>query len=192
MLKDVYGVYSVEKYPAYDKTSDGTVVITNGKVIRNSYKHAYRTMFITGIDEDNNLLIFTDSAATTKAQIEAKKKWADEVIASGIRNTYTFASPLVIDGKMSNKTTNMPGINSKLKRQAICQVNTNNFILITGTDLDRNDLINIMLDLKCQTGTNLDGGGSIALLFKGKNSSMIDTVIGNGRSLPEVAYFSEL
>ena len=47
-----------------------------------------------------------------------------------------------------------------------------------------------MLNLKCQTGTNLDGGGSIALLYKDKNSS-IQTIIGNGRSLTEVGYFSE-
>lgn len=85
----------------------------------------------------------------------------------------------------------MPSATSKLNRQAICQVNANNFILITGSNLNRDDLINIMLDLKCQTGTNLDGGGSIALLFKDKNSNEIETVIGNQRALTEVGYFIE-
>ena len=70
-------------------------------------------------------------------------------------------------------------------------VNSNNFVLITGSNLTREKLIDIMLDLKCETGTNLDGGGSIALLYKRKNSSTVETVIGNNRSLTEVAYFSE-
>ena len=48
-----------------------------------------------------------------------------------------------------------------------------------------------MLDLKCYTGSNLDGGGSIALLFKSKSSNSIDTIIGNQRDLTEVGYFSQ-
>ena len=85
----------------------------------------------------------------------------------------------------------MPGGSSKLNRQAICQVNANNFVLITGYNLNRNDLIDIMLELNCQTGTNLDGGGSIALIFKSGASSTISTSTGNGRNLTEVGYFSE-
>ena len=85
----------------------------------------------------------------------------------------------------------MPSPNSKKNRQAICQVNQNNFVLITGNELTRNNLIDIMLNLKCQTGTNLDGGGSIALLYKSSKSNEIETIIGNGRDLPEVGYFTE-
>ena len=190
-LKDTYDASSVAKYSAYNKTSVGTLVITNGKVIRNAYDKAYKTWFVAGVDSDNILRIFTDSVTSTSSEINSKKQWAQEVINSGIRNTFTFASPLVINGIASNVTTSMPSVSAKLNRQAICQVNTNNFVLITGSNLNRNDLINIMLDLNCQTGTNLDGGGSIALLFKDKSSDKIETIIGNGRSLTEVGYFSE-
>ena len=69
--------------------------------------------------------------------------------------------------------------------------NTNNFALVTGSGLSRDNLINIMLNLKCQTALNLDGGGSIALLFKSKNSNTIETIIGNGRNVTEVVYFTE-
>ena len=85
----------------------------------------------------------------------------------------------------------MPSIGSKKNRQAICQINANNFILITGTNLNRKKLIQIMQSYKCLTGTNFDGSGSIALLFKSKNSSKIETIIGNKRSLSEVGYFTE-
>ena len=190
-LADTYDASSVSKYSKYNKTSVGTLVITNGKVVRNAYNKAYKTWFITGIDKDNNLRIFKDAAGTSASQIETKKKWAEEVINSGIRNTFTFAAPLIVDGKESTTATSMPSTSSRVNRQAICQVNNNNFILITGKELNRSDLILIMKSLNCRTGTNLDGGGSIALLYKNKNSNSIETIIGNGRNLTEVGYFTE-
>ena len=187
-LKNTYDKDSVNKYPAYDKTSLGTLVITNGKVVRNAYDKAYKTWYTIGVDKNNILRIFTDEKSS---DTNNKKKWSQSVIDSGIRNTYTFASPLIQNGKRSNITTSMPSPNSKKNRQAICQVNQNNFVLITGNELTRNNLIDIMLNLKCQTGTNLDGGGSIALLYKSSKSNEIETIIGNGRNLPEVGYFTE-
>ncbi len=190
-LKNTYDADSVAKYSKYDKTSVGTLVITNGKVIRNAYDKAYKTWYTFGIDKTNTLKIFTDSAGTSSSQISTKKEWANKVINSGIRNTFTFASPLIENGKKSSKTTSMPSASSKLNRQAICQIDSNNFALITGSSLNRTDLQNIMLNLDCQTGTNLDGGGSIALLYQARGSNKLETIIGNSRALTEVAYFSE-
>ncbi len=186
-LKDTYDAASVNFYPAYNKTSVGTIVITNGKVVRNAYNKAYKTWFIAGVDRNNTFRIYNDIKTNDTT---AKKAWADSVI-NDIRNTFTFASPLVMNGRASEYTTSMPSPGSSLNRQAMCQIDSNNFALITGSNLSRNDLINIMLKLKCQTGTNFDGGGSIALLYKGKNSNNIQTIIGNGRALTEVGYFTE-
>jgi exopolysaccharide biosynthesis protein len=190
-LKGTYDAESVRQYPAFDKTSVGTIVITNGKVVRNAYTKAYKTWFIAGVDQSNTLQIFTDKEASTDKQLATKKTWAESVVNSGIRNTFTFAGPLVLNGKATDSNTSFPGHTSKLNRQAICQVDANNFILITGTNLDRQDLINVMLKEKCQTGTNLDGGGSIALIYKQKNSNEIKKIIGDSRSLTEVGYFSD-
>lgn len=186
-LKDTYDSASVDKYPKYDKTSVGTLVITNGKVVRNAYNYAVKTWYITGIDKNNTMRIFEDKKSNNANE---KKAWADSVIGT-IRNTYTFASPLVINSQASDITTSMPSVKTANNRQAICQIDKNNFLLITGSNLARKDLINIMLREKCQTGTNFDGGGSIALILKSKNSSNIETIIGNKRSLSEVGYFNE-
>ncbi len=186
-LKGTYDVASVNYYPAYDRTSVGSLVITDGKVVRNAYTKACKTWYIAGVDQDNVMNIYTDSKTN---DFNAKKEWADGVIGS-IRNTFTFASPLVMNGAASNETTSMPGPGSALNRQAICQIDNNNFILITGSNLTRQNMIDIMLKANCQTGTNFDGGGSIALLFKSKNSTSVETVIGNGRALSEVGYFTE-
>lgn len=186
-LRDTYDAASVNYYAPYDRTSVGTLVITNGQVVRNAYDKAYKTWYIAGVDSSGQLNIYTDE--NTK-DVNAKQAWAASVISS-VRNTFTFASPLVINGAASNITTSMPSPGASLNRQAICQIDKNNFILITGSNLSRNDLINIMLQAKCKTGTNFDGGGSIALLYKSKNSNNIEAIIGNGRSLTEVGYFSE-
>ena len=159
---------------------------TDGKIVRNAYDKSYKTWYTMGIDKNNKLRIFEDYKTT---DYELKKQWSNTVYNTGIRNTFTFASPLVENGAASNKTTSMPSISSRVGRQAICQINENNFALITGSALNRDDLINIMLSLNCQTGTNLDGGGSLALLYKSSSSNTIETVIGNNRSLTEVGYF---
>jgi len=186
-LRDTYDAASVNYYAPYDRTSVGTLVITNGKVVRNAYDKSYKTWFIAGVDTSGTFRIYTDERTN---DVNAKKEWSNRVI-SDVRNTFTFASPLVIDGSASNITTSMPSPGSSLNRQAMCQIDKNNFILITGSNLSRGDLINIMLQAHCKTGTNFDGGGSIALLYKSKNSNNIETIIGNGRSLTEVGYFSE-
>ena len=191
-LKNVYDAASVSRYPAYDKTSVGTLVITNGQVVRNAYTKAFKTWFIYGIDKNGNLQIFRDLKASTQAEINEKKEWADSVINSGIRNTFTFASPLIENGEASNETTSMPAASyGSPKRQAFCQIDSNNYAFIVGKAQSRQDLINIMRGLNCHTGVNLDGGGSIALLYKGASSDKIQTVIGNGRQLTEVLYLTE-
>lgn len=186
-LKNTYDSASVNAYPAYDKTSVGTLVITNGRVVRNAYNHAVKTWYITGVDQSNRMRIFEDQK---NGDASAKKAWSESIIGT-IRNTFTFASPLVVNGQASNITTSMPSAGTAKNRQAFCQIDNHNFALITGAGLSRQDLINIMLQLHCQTGTNFDGGGSIALLFKSGSSQNIETIIGNRRSLTEVGYFTE-
>lgn len=186
-LRNTYDSASVNAYAPYDRTSVGSLVITNGKVVRNAYNHAVKTWYITGVDRSNRMRIFEDVKSNNASE---KKAWSESIIGS-IRNTYTFASPLVVNGQASNITTSMPSPSSALNRQAFCQIDSNNFALITGAGLSRQSMINIMLSMGCQTGTNFDGGGSIALLFKSHNSKKIETITGNGRSLTEVGYFTE-
>ena len=75
--------------------------------------------------------------------------------------------------------------------QIIGQINNNNFVFYTSKSGTRDEAIKLFLNMGCKTAVNLDGGGSVALLFKPSNSSNIETVTGNGRSLPEVMYITE-
>ena len=188
-LKGVFDAYSVERNRAYDKTSVGTLVITNGKVVRNAYEYAVKTWYMIGINKDNKMLVFEDKESKN---IEEKKAWSQTVINSGIRNTFTFAAPLIENGKRTDIKTSMPGGMSDPKGlQIICQINENNYLLFTSKNESRNKAIDVFLKHGCQTAMNLDGGGSVALFYKDKNSSEYIKVIGGGRQLPEVGYFTE-
>ena len=81
-------------------------------------------------------------------------------------------------------------------RQGLCQIDKNNFVLITNNSSNRSigftfyDLANYMVTLGCTTGFNLDGGGSTTLLFK-DSSSNINVLYGNNRKVADILYFHE-
>lgn len=187
-LRDKYDAISVSVYSAYDRTSVGTIVINNGNLVRNAYNYFVKTWYIVGVNKDNKLLVFEDAITNS---VSEKQAWAQTVISSGIRNTFTFAAPIIENGQRTNITTSMPGgLNDKKGLQLICQINENNFLLFTARDETRNKAITEFMNLGCQTAMNLDGGGSIALFYKDKNSNEIVNVIGGSRELPEVGYFN--
>ena len=195
-LKDRFDANSVSRYPAYDKTAVGTIIINDGKLIRNTYNKAFKQWYIMGINKKNQMVIFEDNVASTTKAIEEKKAWSQTVINSGIRNTFTFAGPVILNGKKLTKfSKSMPNYtNDQLKGlQLICQINENNFVLFTaGIDkAKRETAINEFVSLGCQTATNLDGGGSVALFYKEKNSQTFKKIVYTGRSLPEAGYFTE-
>ena len=193
-LRNTFDADSVNKYGPYDKTEVGTIVINNGKVIRNVYNKAVKQWYLTGINKENEMLIFEDNVASSQSEIEAKQKWAQTVINSGIRNTFNFAGPVIQNGKvLSSFSHSMPdSANTRPKGlQLICQINENNYVLFTATNETRKTAINKLLSIGCKTATNLDGGGSVALFYKRKNSTEFTKVVGGGRALPAAGYFNE-
>lgn len=193
-LKGNYDSASVDKYPAYNKTAVGTIIINDGRLIRNAYNKAFKQWYIMGINKDNQMVIFEDNPASTELEINNKLTWSQTVINSGIRNTFNFAGPVILNGKkLSTFSQSMPDpLNkSKLALQLICQINDNNFALFTSSSEIREIAINEFLNIGCKTATNLDGGGSIALFYKAKNATNFTRVIGANRALPEIGYFNE-
>ena len=190
-----YDTNCVDHNPKVNRTSVGTIVITDGKVIRNEYeKGDLLTWFITGVNPNNQMVVFED-VKKRNTTTDEKKAWSEKVINSGIRNTFTFAAPVIMNGEKTNYNNNnsrMPGTNdSKKGLQMMCQINDNNFVFYTTQSGTRDQAIGIFMNLGCKTAVNLDGGGSVALLYKGRSSSAIETITGNGRHLTEVGYFSE-
>ena len=193
-LSGSYDTDSINKYKPYDKTEVGTIIINNGILFRNAYDHAVKQWYITGINKENKLVIFEDNVANTNDEINAKQKWSQEVINSGIRNTFNFAGPVIQNGqRVTTFSKSMPDpTNNTVKGlQMICQINENNYVLFSSTGAKRNTAIDKFLSLGCQTATNLDGGGSVTLMYKSRNSQEFTFLLGNSRELPAAGYFTE-
>ena len=78
----------------------------------------------------------------------------------------------------------------KTNRTVICQVNRNNYVLVSGSGVPEK----IAYDVNRMAGRascyNLDGGGSRKLYYKTQNSSIIKR-FGGGRAIPDMLYFVE-
>lgn len=108
----------------------------------------------------------------------------------------TPLSTLINDGVMSTfKHSNSLSPRNdrdvdKTNRTVICQVNRNNYVLISGSGIPEK----MAYDVKQMTGSaqcyNLDGGGSRKLYYKTQGSSIIKK-FGGGRAIPDMLYFVE-
>ncbi len=182
IVEDVWDTQCVNLYRPYNNTSVGTIVITNGEVVRNFYQYFCRNTVMSGVDKYHNFRMWHDVRQATPLD---NKEVNQELVDAGIRNTLSFGPVLVSEGKKVGEGKNLA------KRQALCQVNKNNFVLVTGSNLSFNMLQDILLANSCVNAVNLDGGGSTGLSYKG-SSGGVTKIYGGSRPLPEIAYFTEL
>ncbi len=174
----------------YNNRSDSWLVITDGKLIRNRLDDNTNTRnYIIGIDYNGNLKIYDQ--VVSKADREKVYK---QITEDKIKNTWSFYPPLVVDGKQTES-----GIPNSAKRQVICQVNSNNYIMFTAQgNFSINEPGKILLDLGCKTVFNLDGGGSTQLFIKKPGETYAQKIkCSDGsshtvcRSIVEGIYFTE-
>ena len=111
-----------------------------------------------------------------------------------IRNTWSFYPPLIKNGAFFDS-----GIVNSAKRQGICQVNSNNYVMLTTqSNFNYRNMADVFLGLGCKQAHNLDGGGSTSLFYKKPGSSQANQVICSDgsshtacRSIVEGIYFVE-
>ena len=171
----------------YHNRSDGWLVLNDGKITRNMMDDKnVPTRTIIGIDQSGNLKLY-DGAKTN----DERKKIYDAIIADGVKNTFSFNPKLVVNGK--SVTSN----NVKAQRQAICQIDSNNYLMYTSISaVSFSQIIDVFLKNKCITAFNLDGGGSTSFFYKDANSKSVHKMKcsdGNGscRQVVEGIYFVE-
>ena len=174
----------------WNKSSVSPIVIVDGKVLRDiSDGKIPNSKHITyGLKKDGYLGYYNYLKGTNvKENINTSKK----IINDGIKYTFAF-KPVLVENHQIVSWEKDPNI-----RQGLCQIDKNNFVLITNNSSNRNigftfyDLANYMVTLGCTTGFNLDGGFSTALLFKESNSNNINILYGNKREVADILYFHE-
>lgn len=185
------GSFDSEYYKAnsaWNKTSVSPIVIVNGKTLRDfSSKTIPREKHITyGLKKDGYLDYYTYVKGTN---VEANIATSKKIINDGVKYTFAF-NPVLVENKKIVATKTDRNI-----RQGFCQIDKNNFVFITNNSGNRSigfsfkSLAEYMISLNCETGFNLDGGGSTTLLFKENND--ISVLYGNIRNIADILYFHE-
>ena len=177
--------------PSWIGTAEIPLIINDGKIIRDSTEIEIPDVTNTtyGIKKDGYLNFYKYGKGN---DINTNTKVKEQIISDGIKYTYGF-SPVLVWNNQTKTSANVNNI-----RQGICQINKNNFIIVTNTNTtnERNKGFNLkalaeyMVKLNCKTGFNLDGGGSVNFYYKGNNEN-IYTIKSSSRGLVDLLYFVE-
>lgn len=180
--------YYFKKIPGYKNTSLAPIVIVNGKILRDFTDQLlpFERIMTYGLKKDGYLAYYDFK----KDSISFNQQLKEKIISDGVKYTIGFTPVLVENGQVavSNSSPNL--------RQAICQINKNNFIIVTNTTSNRNQGLGflgtakLMKQLNCRIGLNLDGGGSINMFYKGNNST-ISSIKTSSRQVADILYFVE-
>ena len=175
----------------YQLKEPSPLMIQNGKVLVNDPNKS-SSLFIYYLD-DSNQLRYTNRV--NNMTVEERKKVYDEIIASGAKNTMTWRPILVDNYKVADLEDEFVKMEST-RKQAICQLDSNNFIIITSENskagvTSYSKLASYIQKLGCRVAVEFDAGGSTSLLWKNKGSNDVSRITGGGRQLTSVVYFTE-
>ena len=190
---------SSEYYKKYNHTTEGGLVITNGKVVRNWYQAGAVDKMCFGTNElcrtDDTIYAVSKTGTFDTYQKFGRLSESDrktlfqKIIDKGYRNTWVFRPVLMLKGKETADSTALTGNANTSKRTLVCQINTNNWILLVG-NIANKDVLPKLKSLGCQTAVSMDGGGSYAMIFKGKTGSL-QTIVGGSREIVDTLYITE-
>ena len=153
----------------YDLKTNSWIVLTEGKVIRNRLTEKETPQgIVIGISPSGELKIY-DGKVNNE---EDRKKKSDLILSDKIKNTWSFSPVLIKNGKINSFSNNQSAY-----REAICQINTNNYVVLTTINSKRlSEVSTILKNIGCKTAFNLDGGGSTSMFYKPSNTKTVTKV----------------
>lgn len=169
---------SAIKKTNWNKTTEGYLVISNGKVLRKI--SGQKTNYLLGI-LPNGSFKYYEKEPYTKVIDEDK-----------VRDTFTFGPLMIKDGKkyVQSGSPRQRYSGYDAKRTTVGQVDENNFIIITAHgNSNLNDMTSIGLKLDCKLLFNLDGGGSTSLWFRNGRSGKGTQVKSSSRAVGDALCF---
>ncbi len=172
---------SLIKKTSWDKTTEGYLVISNGKIRRKV--NGKQCNALLGILPNGSLKYYENDSYKT-------------VINDGVKNTFTFGPLLIKDGKSYTQKVGSPRQSysgSAAKRTAIGQIDENNFVIITTASTAKlSEIRNLGLSIGCKTLYNLDGGGSTTLWFRNAKKGKGTQIKSSSRGVGDTLYFTSL
>ena len=140
------------------------VVLSHGKAVKNEGNNGA----VMGINNEYKIVVYTN-------------KSADELLNEGINNTVAVSNAL---------SSTMGTGGTSAARTQLAQVDSNNYVLFTGSGTVGGCMQKIYNLTGATEGANLDGGGSRKLYYKGNSDSNVTSIIEGGRPVPDMLYFS--
>lgn len=174
---------------------DGYYMHSEGIIIRDGVLLRAKTSgrHLLAVDSQGDLTVIADRKG------EKPKVLAEELLSSGIRQTWEFGPELVRDGEAVPMPTNFKLISvresQKEPRTAIGQIGPLHYVVIVvdgrksgySEGISLTDLQRLFLDAGAKTAFNLDGGGSTTLYFCGEVINRPSS--GGERLVTDIIYF---
>ena len=177
---------------AWLNTSDAPIIIADGVILRDFTTQALPSNLypVYGLKNNGYMTYYNFDAG--EENVAKNKKTLETIKSQGVNYTFSFNPILVENNEVKVNTT------SQNIRQGLCQIDRNNFIIITNINstssrtkgLSFKELAEMMQKLDCKTGFNLDGGGSVNLYYK-KSSKDFKTIKSSNRKIADILYFVE-
>ena len=144
--------------PYYHNRSNSWLVITDGIITRSRTDDGVNTdSILAAIDGNGNLRII--DGGISKAD---RERTVQTLKDANVRNTWSFAPLLISDGVQKPW-----GSTEYARRQGICQINSNNYVMLTSyTGMLIDDVGSVFKSIGCKTAFNFDGGGSTQFFIK--------------------------
>ena len=191
IVSNAFYVKVAQAMPEWKNSSISPAVLVDGKVKRSFTNISIPKLGVQtyGLKSDG---YFNYYYLSHYNDVAANELEFNKMIKDGVRNTFAFGPVLIHNGVINNNLKHDNNI-----RQAIGQIDKNNFVLITTTTTNRSkglshsSLASIMKELKCIEAYNLDGGGSASLIYKPKGSNTSKSVLYTSRAVADIIYFVE-
>lgn len=156
--------------------------VTDGSIIDETSKPDVGGWDMIGISKDNKIVQITGGMSD-------KSKFTKIINDNGIRNTFEiFVVTFIENGKYkSGLDLGTPLETGGDPRQAICQLDENNYVMYsssvgsskgTGNKIHIGALARLFMNMGCINAFNFDGGGSTTMVIKDKGSTTATGIIG--------------
>lgn len=207
MHSDSFWKYSGWQDKTYHYSTRAPFIASNGKIVRDWTRDVLPSgkIYVTYGLKDNgyfNDYQYKGGSNNVNYNISITNK----IKSDGVGNSFYFHPVLLKDYQNVVENVKDSSLGENNLRQAICQINRNNFVIVsnlstssdsnklTQNDRDRGfshkSMASYMKSLGCRTAYNMDGGGSMSLYYK-YNTPTINNIRTSSRKIADIVYFVE-
>ncbi len=183
---------------SWNNYTNGALIVRDGKTYRYDLTTNGRRSPIYTITKDNKMIIINDK---NNRSLEVRTAAFKQAIDGQARNTAMTLTLLMDDGQILTDKNNPKNYSHLYKpdsggteRNALCQVNNNNFIYIIAENKGEGFLAKKMKELNCYVAVHNDGGGSTNFWWKKSTKTSWTKIHGTGSRgrMDAIVYWTEL